>query len=343
SPKNIVAKSYCLIDASTAQIIAGENYNDKLPIASTTKIMTALIALEQEKKYDYFTVDENAIKVEGTSMGLRAGDRISFYELAKGMLLCSGNDAANAAAYAISGNNNAFAEVMNNRATELGLKSTNFVTPSGLHDDNHYSTAYDMALLTRYAINNDDFLSICSQKEMYANFGNPPKDRYFKNHNKLLEMVDGCIGVKTGYTKKAGRCLVSACTRNGVTLIAVTLNAADDWNVHKDLYDYGFNKIAINPISNDMCYEIDIVGGTEEKLKAFCDGEIFTTVDENNISNLKKEVLLQKFYYAPLKAGQQVGTINFYLEDKKVASCPLVVKKGVEKIEYQKKKWFIFK
>ncbi len=146
---------------------------------------------------------------------------------------------------------------MNERAQQIGMEQTNFVTPSGLDAQDHYSTAYDMALLAREAIRNEDFLSICSQTKITTEYGNPPYKRTLTNHNRLLSLYEGAIGVKTGFTKKAGRCLVSAAQRDGVTLICVTLNAPDDWNDHSALFDYGFSQVHTekgqNPFPHKCC------------------------------------------------------------------------------------------
>jgi len=236
----ISAQAYLTMEASTGRVIAAQNADEPRPIASTTKILSALLTLEAGALDEPFTVDPNAILVEGSSMGLQTGDIVTLRTLAQGMLLASGNDAANAAAVRICGNIPDFAKRMNERARQLGMTHSSFVTPSGLDAEGHVSTAYDMALLARAAIANPDFLSICRETSMKLSYGNPPYDRWLRNHNKLLNEYEGCIGVKTGFTKKAGRCLVSAATRDGITVICVTLDAPDDWADHKTLLDGAF-------------------------------------------------------------------------------------------------------
>ena len=238
---NISAQAAVLIEAQTGKVLFGKNENEKRPMASTTKIMTTLLCLESGNLDEQFVVDPNAIKVEGSSMGLVEGDIVTKRALCYGMLLPSGNDAANATAIKIAGSYEAFANMMNARAKQIGMLNTYFVTPSGLEGEGHGSTAYDMALLTREALNNADFRAICSQKNSKISFGNPPYDRWLKNSNKLLDYYSGCIGVKTGFTDDAGRCLVSAAERNGVTLICVTLKAPSDWSDHAKMFDYGFS------------------------------------------------------------------------------------------------------
>ena len=177
-------------------------------MASTTKIMTALLTLEQGGLDDYFQVDSDAIRVEGSSMGLQEGDSVSLRALAYGMLLASGNDGANAAAVRIAGSIPAFVERMNARAAEIGMADTRFATPSGLDDPGHYSTAYDMALLAREALQSPLFAEICAQSKAVVQYGNPPYNRWLTNHNRLLREYPGTIGVKTGFTKASGRCQI---------------------------------------------------------------------------------------------------------------------------------------
>ena len=222
------AKAAVLMDAQTGRVLFAQNAGLRLPMASTTKIMTALLTLEQGGLDNYFQVDSDAIRVEGSSMGLQEGDSVSLRALAYGMLLASGNDGANAAAVRISGSIPAFVERMNARAAEIGMADTRFATPSGLDDPGHYSTAYDMALLAREALQNPLFAEICAQSKAVVQYGNPPYNRWLTNHNRLLREYPGTIGVKTGFTKASGRCLVSCAERDGVRLIAVTLGCPDD-------------------------------------------------------------------------------------------------------------------
>ena len=238
---NVSAHSAVLIDAGNGEILFGKNENEQRSMASTTKIMTSLLAIEHGKPDDIVTITDEMVRVEGTSMGLKAGDKVTIEGLVYGMLLSSGNDAANAVAIAIAGDAESFAELMNKRAKEIGANNTNFVTPSGLDDEQHYSTAYDMALIAMEAMKNETFASIACQKTAKVKFGNPPVEHTLSNHNRLLSMYEGTIGIKTGFTKKSGRCLVSCAQRNGIRLIAVTLNAPDDWNDHMAMYDYGFS------------------------------------------------------------------------------------------------------
>ncbi len=338
----ISAKSYILIEATTERVIDSKNEQLQIPVASTTKIMTALITLEQKGLDSLFIVDANAIKVEGSSMGLREGDKASFFALANGMLLSSGNDSANAAAVKISGSIPKFAELMNKRAKELGMDNSNFVTPSGLHDEQHYSTAYDMALLAKAAIQNERFLSICSKSKAKVEFGNPPFTRYLANHNRLVKEYSGCIGVKTGFTKKAGRCLVSAATRDGVTLICVTLNASNDWQDHTRLLDYGFS--VVKPIEITASYEnirLNVVGSQDKSVAVMPLDKTYASVSQND--KLTQEIYADKFYYAPINKGDIVGEIRHLYNGNVVATTGLVAAQDVKIDIVQKEKTFLKK
>ena len=207
APENISAVNAILIEAQTGTVLYEKNPDERRAMASTTKIMTALLTIEAGDPDREFTVDPLAIRVEGTSMGLREGDRVSRRDLLYGILLPSGNDAANAAAVSVSGSIPAFVQLMNSRAQELGLYDTHFVTPSGLDADGHYTTARDLAKLTAFAMRDELFRSVVSCSSAEVEFGNPPYKRTLYNSNKMLRRYDGAIGVKTGFTDNARRCL----------------------------------------------------------------------------------------------------------------------------------------
>lgn len=326
----ITAEAYILVEATTGRVLAGKNVDEPLPIASTTKILTALLTLEQADLYGYFTVDPDAIRVEGSSMGLQEGDQANLYSLAAGMLLASGNDAANAAAVKIAGSLPAFAERMNERAAAIGMENSHFVTPSGLHDEEHYSTAADMALLGRVALQNEAFAEICGSTSMKLRYGNPPFDRWLANHNKLLQYFPGCIGIKTGFTKKAGRTLVSAAERDGVTLVCVTLNDPNDWNDHARLYEYGFGQVTPCAIPVDTAQlRLDVVGGLADSVGVQALGETLGCVTAEQIPELTQTVCMAPFRYAPLQAGDAVGEIVHYYRGFEVARTVLVAAESV--------------
>ena len=330
-PPVLSAESAILVEAETGRVLVAQNAHEERAMASTTKIMTALIALEQPELDSYFTVDAEAIRVEGSSMGLREGDRVTLRTLAAGMLLASGNDAANAAAVRIGRMIPWFVEMMNARAAELGMTQTHFETPSGLDGEEHYSTAYDLALLARAAIANDDFLALCSAERLQLRYGNPPYDRWLSNHNKLLAHYEGTIGVKTGYTKKAGRCLVSACEREGVTLIAVTLDAPDDWNDHMALYDYGFSQLTRTSLAPPQrSWELPVAGGCSDRVTVAVGEGMEAWLLPSDLTRIETVVELPRFLYAPVASRQTVGRVRYLVEGVLVAEQPIRAAEEVE-------------
>ena len=326
----ISAKSAVVISADTCEVVYSKNMNEPLPMASTTKIMSSVIALEYGAVDEMQKVTTDMIAVEGSSIGLIDGDNVSLKTLVKGMLLESGNDAANAVAHIVGGNIPDFVKMMNNKAKEIGMYSTSFETPSGLDGKNHYSTAFDMAILGAYAIKNPEFRSICEDENDVVYFGNPPYRRVFTNHNKLLSLYDGAFGIKTGFTKKSGRCLVSAVCKDGKTLVAVTLNAPDDWNDHIKMYDYAFEKVNTIEIIEDLSdIKLKIVGGT----KNYIDVELLTiqqyTIVKNNFEYIDK-IYIKQFEYAPINKGDIVGKVEFYHNNIKIYDVPICASETVD-------------
>lgn len=234
----VSAKSAVLMTFD-GDILFEKNADCRLPMASTTKIMTCLIAAERCTLSDVVTITPASAEIEGSSLYMKSGDRVTAEDLLYAAMLRSANDAASALAIHVSGDEEAFAELMNERASELGMNGTHFTNPHGLPDDEHYTTARDFAHLAAAAMKNDTFAKIAGTKEYVVTLNGSEK-RPVKNHNRLLFSYDGALGVKTGFTKASGRCLVSAAERDGVSLIAVTLCAPDDWNDHRKMLDYGF-------------------------------------------------------------------------------------------------------
>lgn len=327
---NVSAKAAVVICADSKEVVYSKNSDERMPMASTTKIMSSLIAIESGADDTLITVTDEMVRVEGTSMGLKGGDSVSLMSLVKGMLISSGNDAANATAYLISGGIEPFAALMNKRAVEIGMKNTNFATPSGLDADGHYSTAFDMAILTSEAIKNPVFLNICSSTSVKAYYGSPPYRRVLTNHNKLLSMSDDFLGVKTGFTKKSGRCLVSAIKRDGKTLIAVTLSAPDDWNDHIKLYDYSLPLVNSEPMScNIESISLKVVGGKEESVPVtLAENADYTFLNEKAQYNYK--IYIKQFEYAPIFKGETVGRADFFRNDGKfIKSVDIIAQRDV--------------
>lgn len=323
------AKGAVLIDAENGRVFFEFNKDEKLPMASTTKIMTALLALEEENIDDFFTVNSMAVKVEGSSMGLLEGDRVTLRTLAAGMLLASGNDAANVAAVRIAGSVEAFVRLMNRRAEEMGLENTSFETPSGLDGENHYSTAYDMAILAKNALLNPDFTAICGAESIKTEYGNPPYPRWLSNHNKLLKSFEGATGVKTGFTKKAGRCLVSSAEREGVSLICVTLSCPDDWNYHTALYNEYFAKLSSVPLV-DMVekFSVPVCGGTEKSVSVSA-VPVSASLYDGEAEKIDMVISCEPFIFAPVEKGDILGKAKFYLDGFLIAETPVTADKFV--------------
>ena len=318
-------------------ILFEKNAHTQRSMASTTKIMTSLIALEECTPDAVVTVTPEMINVEGTSSSLRAGDKIKLSDLVYCMMLESGNDAANAAALYLSENFEDFAGMMNNRASEIGMKNTSFVTPSGLDDENHYTTAYDMALLAAEALENREFYSVSSAVSKKISFVTPEKSKTMYNHNKLLTSYDGCIGLKTGFTKKSGRCLVSAAERNGIRLIAVTLNAGDDWNDHRKLLDYGFSCIKSCKADTSFGgFAVRVVGGNAESVGIKAD-ETFLGIPEAENGEVTRKIYLPKFLYAPVTENDVVGYAEYSIGGKIIKTITLTASENAVVTENIKK------
>ena len=317
--------------ADNSRILYGHNIHEKRPIASITKIMTALICLE------YAAADNKAVRItpemyaEGSSMYLKAGEIISLRELVKGMMAVSGNDAANAAASAVAGSNEKFAALMNRRAKQLGMNNTHFTTPSGLDMGEHYSTAYDMALLCAYAMENETFRSIVGKRNITAEFISPEgKTQQLCNHNKLLSICSGCIGIKTGFTKKAGRTLTSCAEREGIRLIIVTLCDGNDWDDHCSLYDSCFSRLEkIRLCGRETKISIPLAGGkeNEKQIVRVPERELFVVAEKNSRNKTKKPeqvIYAPAFIYSPAVRGRKYGRIEYLINGKTAASCALV-------------------
>ncbi len=313
---------YCVNDG---KVYYSNNENKQMKNASTTKILTSLIALEQaqvENKQVEFTQEMQA---EGSSMYLKPGDVLTLRDLAAGMMICSGNDAANAAALAVSGSFDGFAELMNRRAGELGMKNSHFVTPNGLDDPEHYSTAYDLALCMAYAMENSEFAEITASKQMSIDFVAPAgKTMTYSNHNRLLSSYEYCIGGKTGYTKSAGRCLVTAAEKDGLRFVCVTLNDKNDWKDHTKLYDLVFENFSLCSCDGrEFFVELPVVGGACDTVTAGCDRGYGIVLTTEQAESVQKTVYLDCFYYAPVNEGDFLGKVVFKSNGKLIAEVPM--------------------
>ena len=334
----VSAEAAALCDAVSGRILCGKNETRRLPMASTTKVMTALVTLESLPLTAVIRIPKEAVGVEGSSVYLRAGDAYTVEALLYALLLQSANDAAAALAYAVAGSLPAFAEKMNHRAAELGLSDTHFVTPHGLDDPEHYTTAADLAKIAAAALENPDFARIVSTRRYLFTTVDHTLPRALVNHNKMLILYDGAVGVKTGFTKKSGRCLVSAARRDGLLLVSVTLNAPSDWNDHKKMLDYGFAE-----------YESRVLAAPGEltiSLPLFnTDGECFVTNRDEIRMTLRRGQASPAPAYdilphptLPQKAGQFAGEVVFGRGDEAISS-PMIFTEDLA-LPKTKKGWF---
>ena len=321
------AASAVLYEPSSGRVLFEQNAHVKRPMASTTKLMTALLAAECIPQDATLTATAQALAVEGASMNLQAGDTLTRDDLLYGLLLSSGNDAANVLALSTDGSFEAFAERMNARAAQIGMNDSCFVTPSGLDADGHGASAYDMALLAATVLENDLLATICATKETTVTVGG--RRVYLSNHNRLLSEYEGAVGMKTGYTSKAGRCLVSAAVRDGVTLIAVTLDCANDWEEHKALLDAGFARTEAVTLTPSLPPSVTVFGGEADELPLTAVSQTITLMSGDR-DRPEEVVQLQPYCWAPVQAGDTVGTVYYMLRGSCVATLPVTVSEGTQ-------------
>lgn len=336
SAYNISAKAAVVIDGYTGEILYSQNCNEQLSMASTTKIMTALLLCELGGDLTkQIVTTREMVTVEGSSMGLQVGDTVSYHDLLYGMMLASGNDAANTTAIAIGGSVNQFVDLMNERAKQIGLVSTHFVTPSGLDADGHYTTAYELALIAKEALANKDFAKAAASQSARLCYGNPPYNRTLTNHNKLLKMYDDVVGVKTGFTKKSGRCLVSASKKDNKFVIAVTLNDGNDWQDHRSLLDLGLSLIQ----SKQFSYpdgKITIPCADGSTVTAQVPSALINVTENTKISY---QIKASKFLYAPINKNQKIAEICYYSGQNLICSKDIV---SAVKVKQKQNKFILF-
>lgn len=317
----VSAESYVLMDADSGRVLLGQNEMQEKSIASTTKIMTALVAIENSQLSDKVTVKKAHLK-EGSSMYLAEGEVVTMEALLYGLLLPSGNDAAECIADHCGGRK-VFVEKMNEKAEALGMTHSSFKNPSGLDEDGHYSCALDMARLAAYAMQNPTFARICAT--VTATVG----ERVMGNHNKLLGTVEGCIGLKNGFTDDAGRTLVTCCERDGLRLIAVTLHDSYDKVDHPALYDYGFSTYRRECIvrCGAVCGTVAVRGGTETRVKALAAKGFACSVADGE--RVVTRLDLPQSEQAPVKKGQVLGELVLLLDGEEIGRVPLLSDRAV--------------
>ncbi len=324
---SVSAASYILMDAASGEVLSEGNAHVRRPMASTTKIMTALVILEALPLDTVVTVPREAVGVEGSSIYLYEGEQITVQTLLYALLLSSANDAAVALALACDKNVAAFAARMNEKAAELGLSNTHFCNPNGLHEEAHYTTAYDLARLTCAALANDTFAKIVQTKRYTAPQNGTDATRLFLNHNRLLRTLDGAVGVKTGFTRAAGRCLVSATTREGLTLVAVTLHAPNDWRDHTALHEWGHHNFAV--FSPDVpLLSLPVVGGEKNEV-TLVPANAPRVLLEADHGEIKCTRYLPPFLYGGVEEGERCGTLRYTLDGETICEVDLVANASV--------------
>nr|WP_235946735.1 D-alanyl-D-alanine carboxypeptidase family protein [Paenibacillus glycinis] len=308
------ARGAALIDVESGRILYSHNGDKPMLIASLTKIMTAIVAIEHGKLSDMVETSVRAAGKEGSSIYLRRGEKMSLHNMLYGLMLRSGNDAATAIAEHVGGSEEGFVHLMNDKAEMLGLANSQFMNPSGLDAEGHYASANDLAKLTAYALKNPVFKEIVKTKSKSAPNPNDNWNYLWKNKNKMLTMYEGADGVKTGYTKKSLRCLVSSATRGGQQLVAVTLNDSDDWNDHQRLLSYGFNHYPLSEVTHKgqpvSGYPL-AVGRTLRY--PFAEGEK---------AQLRNKLTLVDARSAAYLLGER-GTLDWFLGDERIGSTPV--------------------
>lgn len=321
--------SAVVMEAESGEVLYTKDPHTARPMASTTKLMTALLAAEQLPLDKEITVTPEAVAVEGSALGLRAGDTITLSDLLTGLLLVSGNDAANVTAQAVAGDLPAFASLMNAKAATLGMHDSGFVTPSGLDAEGHAASAHDMALLGCAVLKNPFLREVCATKSTKILFGNPKREVWVSNHNRLLKLSEDCIGMKTGFTKKSGRCLVSAAERDGVTIVAATLNGGDYWNDHLKLYTYAFSRLERVQLLAPTLQPLAVAGGETACVELTTENPRAVTLKTSDSDASHITVQLPAFVWAPIEAGETVGTVTYHYTADKTEVLPITATRSI--------------
>jgi D-alanyl-D-alanine carboxypeptidase (penicillin-binding protein 5/6) len=335
-PPDISAASALLMDADTGQVIYEKNGYKRREPASLTKIMTAIIALEYGHPQEIVLIGKEPASISvGQELRLKKGDRLTLENLIKAALLYSANDSTVAIAQHVAGSQERFIEMMNTKALVLGALDSSFANTNGYHHPNHFTTAHDLALITRYALANGDFVGIVSLPRATIHWADGKREIEVGNTNSLVRenSYQGIIGVKTGTTIRAGNCLVAAARRNGRTLIAVVLHSRNRFQDAVKLLDHGFNDIPLSAVAGrgEVVGRVAVAGGTKDQVEAVCPKEVNLYLSDRDLTKLTRKVILTGSLHAPVKKGQQVGTLVFMLKDREVARTGLVAAQRVRR------------
>ncbi len=329
----LTAKSAIVIEASTGKIIFAQGASDRRPPASTTKMMTLIVALEHGNLNDIVTTSPGAAATEGSSMWLAPGEQLKLGDLLYGMMLVSGNDATVAIAEHISGSMDKFARLMTEKARAIGALNTNFTNSSGLPGPQHYSTAADLARIAAYGYKNPLFAKIVSTKHAVVPWPGKDHDRDLYNENKLLWQYEGGNGVKTGYTDEAGRCLVSGANRNGIQLVAVVLDGDRMWEDSIKLLDFAFSRL--QPIKmfsqGDIMKTVKVIDGKNEQIRLVAASSLSVPAVAGDREGFTTVIEAPDRIDAPVTAGQKLGTIKTLYRNTEIASVDLLAVEQVER------------
>ncbi len=329
---SLAAECAILAEVTSGRVLYSQNADAKRYPASTTKIMTAILVIESCNINDIVTVPREAQGVEGSSIYLEAGERLTVLQLLYGLMLRSGNDAATALAIHCAGSIHGFAQWMNQKAQDLGCMNTSFVNPSGLPSPQHYTTAYDLMLIARYAMQNDIFKEIVSTQRVTIPWEKHSSERLLINENKMLYNYDGANGIKTGYTRAAGRCLVSSAERDGMTLIAIVLNSSPMYADCKELLDYGFDNYKLTGIvkEKEFCGKINVKNGYDKSIPYCNDTGFCYPLSENDTVSVDLELFLDNIE-APFDTNTPIGCLNITLNGSIIKSIPLETSGGMKR------------
>ncbi len=334
---DISATSGIVMERDTSRVLYEKDARTKRSMASTTKIMTGLVAIESGNLDSIVKTSHRAAGIEGSSIWLSVGETQKLEDLVYGLLLSSGNDAAIAIAEHVGGTYDDFIKMMNRKAIEIGAFDTSFENPHGLDGPNHYTTAFDLALITCYALRNEKFANIVKTHKKKIPWEGHEWNRSLNNHNKLLNMYNGCDGVKTGYTKKSGRCLVSSATKEGWQAVAVTLNAPDDWQDHSRMLDFAFDNFSIETIieKNQYIKTLPVAEGRKDKVQIIADQNLKLPLKGGEREKLITEYQIPDILTAPIKIGQIIGKVDISLDGQSFGSVDLAVNDFVERRDYK--------
>jgi len=330
---SLSAESYILVEESSGRVILEKNARNRMPMASTTKIMTGLLAIEYGNLDDLVEIGKESINIEGSSIYLKEGEKVKLIDLIYGLILRSGNDSAVAIANHIGNTEEAFVSMMNNKARKIGALNTNFVNPHGLYDENHYTTAYDLAFITRKALEYNEFKNIFSAKTYKCE---RETDNYFINKNKALWEYEGADGGKTGYTMASGRCLVTSATRNNMRLIAVSLNAPNWFNDNYKIMEYGFENFKLYNIyeKGQLITLADVTDGKRDKIALVADNDFFYPLMEEELKSVKMSVHINEQINTPIAKDEILGYVEVFLYGNLIRRDDLVAKYEVERVSF---------